>query len=101
MDLSAASSEAALLQETNKLLGQRVVELEAQMGGGKTQGEVQLELQLQQVCESREEGGRGDGWLGGGGKGGGREDGRGEVMGGPRGWEGRGNGWPQRMGGAR
>jgi hypothetical protein len=47
--LQAAMSEIQLLTETNKMVSQRVVELEGQLEGGRSSREVALECQVKEV----------------------------------------------------
>ena len=45
----SAISEVQMLTEANRLVGQRVVELEGQLRGGRSDREVQLERELSEV----------------------------------------------------
>lgn len=49
--MQSASQENQLLMEANRMVGQRVVELEGLLHGGRSQREVELEVELQKVSE--------------------------------------------------
>jgi hypothetical protein len=55
----AAASEVQLLTEANCLMGQRVVELEGLLQGGRSSREVQLEKEMEEVRGMRGGAGRG------------------------------------------
>jgi hypothetical protein len=48
-DMAAAQMETVVLLEANRLMAQRVADLEGQLGGGLGRREVELERELEQV----------------------------------------------------